>query len=153
MAQEEVTESTNEIETTSTDTTQADNSIYLTCDFDLENIEALLPYLPDICGDIYYNRINDSTVYDLYLEESQAFAKFYKKLNDYELRHQPNGDKEEMVEYPFEKDLRKEAYNKADWSQCVTIANNSTTDYLDCLKGKRLELAELIPAVGKDSVK
>ena len=153
MAQDEVTESTNEVETESTNTPPTDNSIYLTCDFDLENIEALLPYLPDICTDIYYNRINDSTLYDLYLAESQAFAKFYKKLNDYELRHQPNGDKEQLVEYPFEKDLRQETYNKADWSQCVTVANNSATDYFNCLKGKRLELAELIPAVEKDSIK
>lgn len=146
-------ETATEIVTEPTNPPQGDNSIYLTCDFDLENIETLLQYLPDICTDIYYNRINDSTLYDLYVEESQAFAKFHKKLNDYELRHQPNGDKEELTEYPFEKSLRTEVYTKEDWSQCVTTANSSASDYLECLKGKRLELANLIPAVEASSIK
>ncbi|XP_046811457.1 uncharacterized protein LOC111684862 [Lucilia cuprina] len=126
-----------------------DSSIFITCDFDLENIESLLQYLPEICTEIYNNR-SSSYLYDLYLEESQNFAKFYKKLNDYELRDQPQGDKQELSKYPFETKLRNDTYSKADWSQCVTTANSSASDYLKCLKEKRLELAELIPNVEKN---
>lgn len=112
----------------------------------MDNIEDLLPLLPDICTEIYNSRA-ESDLYDLFLEESQNFAKFYKKLHDYELRDEPNGDKEELTRYPFEAKLRNETYSQVDWAQCATMANSSATDYLNCLKVKRLEMAELIPSV------
>lgn len=143
MGQQEVTETIVEPSTAAPSET---DSIYTTCDFDLENIQSLLQYLPEICTEIYNNRATGD-LYDLYLEESQNFAKFYKKLNDYELRDQPQGDKEELLKYPFETKLRNDTYSKVDYPQCITAANSSATDYLKCLKEKRLELAELIPNV------
>lgn len=136
--------------TTTIQAGEAPENPFITCDFDLENIENLLPFLPDICAEIYYNRTENDYLYNLYVEESQNYAKFYKKLNDYELRDQPNGDKEELSEYPFEGELRYESYNKVDVSQCVTLSNTSAIEYLKCLKDKRLKLSDLIPNVAEE---
>lgn len=123
--------------------------MFTTCDFDLENIEDLLQYLPDICTEIYNNQSDG--LYNLYLEESKSFAKFYTKLNDYELRNQTQDPLHviEMSEYPFETELRKDIYNKVDWALCVTNANSSVADYLNCVKEKHLEMANLIPSADK----
>ncbi|KAM7343806.1 uncharacterized protein ACRADG_010725 isoform 2-T2 [Cochliomyia hominivorax] len=155
LAQEVTTSSVTEItvtdssySTSSSSSAAAEmDSIYTTCDFDLENIENLLQYLPDICTEIYNNRTDD--LYNLYLEESQQFAKFYKKLNDYELRDQAKGDSVEYSSYPFEKELRQDIYSKVDLALCITNSSNSVSDYLNCMTDKRVELTNLIPNVNK----
>lgn len=122
-------------------------SIYTTCDFDLEGIESLLQHLPAICIEIYKSRLTYPDLYQTYLDESKAFAKFYTKLDDYELGPQHN-QHAELVEYPFDNKLRVEIYRKTNWADCIISANNSASEYLNCVTKKRNELEQLVPSGG-----
>ncbi|XP_005188095.1 uncharacterized protein LOC101896834 [Musca domestica] len=113
-----------------------------TCDFDMEDIEQLLVHLPAVCTGIYKRRNEEPQLYASYLAESKAFAKFQKKLNDYELRSE---NIQEMEVYPFEKDLRMDIYDRANFTECSSLLNGEIGNFLKCLNVKHDEMEQLIP--------
>uniref|UniRef100_A0A1I8Q531 Uncharacterized protein n=1 Tax=Stomoxys calcitrans TaxID=35570 RepID=A0A1I8Q531_STOCA len=116
---------------------------YTTCDFDLEGIEELLQYLPAICGEIFSKRHVDGQLYESYMDESKTFAQFHRKLDDYELRNKSQS----QTVYSFEKELRNDIYGKHDMIDCVQYGEGTATGFLNCVKGKHIEMEHLIPAV------
>lgn len=115
----------------------------------MEDIEQLLVHLPAVCTDIYNRRNVEHELYASYLAESKAFAKFQKKLNDYELRSE---NIQEMEVYPFEKDLRMDIYDRANFTECSSFMNGEIGNFLKCLKDKHDEMEQLIPLPVVDSL-
>ncbi|XP_073847822.1 uncharacterized protein [Musca autumnalis] len=134
---------------------QINDSLATTCDFDMDGIEQLLPHLPALCTEIYEKRNAEPELYAAHLAESKAFSKFYKKLNDYELRNVQNNPQQQQQQqleiYPFEKDLRMDIYNKTNFIDCANLVNGEAKDFLSCLRDKHNEMEQLIPAGSSSS--
>ncbi|XP_075169161.1 uncharacterized protein LOC142241290 [Haematobia irritans] len=117
--------------------------LYVTCDFDLEDIVNLLQYLPPECTQIYNNRHVDPSTYQLYMDESKAFAKFHQKLIGHEQRSAQQTPALEI--HPFDKELRDDIYRKNDKVQCVQKTNGTSADFLNCIKNKNMGMERMIP--------
>lgn len=100
-----------------------------------------------MCTEIYNNRktSGDGGLYDAHLAESQAFAKFSKKLDDYEMRSHRQNPQDPFDEYPFDELLRKYIYGNSSLNDCPT--NETDIHFLNCARDNHILKDQLVPIV------